>query len=155
MKLAQIAEVLYVNMATTCISMAGLLDVKTLTGTTILHFCAQEFTTASVVIMDNCHIPEVVKPIQDVGTLVPLDFTPIEETFSKVQQSLEKDINDIETLLLLGFFLKIAMVGSVTVEFIDFKQTAVCIVNQCFEVQPIYCSFFLNNSLKILSSYSC
>ena len=49
----------------------------------------------SVVIMDNCsihHIPKVVKAIQNVGIYLPPyspDFTPIEETFSRVKQQLK------------------------------------------------------------------
>ena len=52
----------------------------------------------SVVTMDNCsihHVPEVVKSIQDVGALLYFlppyspDFAPIEETFSKVEQSMK------------------------------------------------------------------
>ena len=118
--------------AIACISMAGLLDVKTLTGTSdgdafysfvhtnlLQHLMLYNgINPHSVVIMDNCsihHVPEVVKAIQDVGALIHFlppyspDFTPIEETFSKVKQSLksiEKEVthtSDIETLLLLGF----------------------------------------------------
>ena len=114
--------------AIACISMAVLLDVKTLTGTsngdTFYTFVHENLlqhpmpyngvNPHSVVIMDNYsidHIPEVVKAIQDVGTLVHFlppyspDFSPIKETFSKVKQSLksiEKEATDIETFLLLG-----------------------------------------------------
>ena len=72
--------------AIACISMAGLLDVKTLTGSsngdtfyTFVHNNLLQhlipyngINPHSVVIMDNCsihHIPEVVKAIQDVGVL--------------------------------------------------------------------------------------
>ena len=76
------------------------------------------FNPHSVVIMDNCsihHVPEVTKSIQDVGALLHFlpayspDFAPIEETFSKVKQSMksiEKEIvytSDCETLLLQSF----------------------------------------------------
>ena len=72
----------------------------------------------SVVIMDNCsihHVPEVVKSIKDVGALIHFlppyspDLNPIEETFSKVKQSMksiEKELvytSDCEALLLLSF----------------------------------------------------
>lgn len=118
--------------AIACISMAGLLDVKTLTGTsdgdTFYDFVQtyllpqlmpyNGINPHSVVIMDNCsihHVPEVVKSIQDVGALVHFlppyspDFAPIEETFSKVKQcmkSIEKGLTyttDYETLLLQTF----------------------------------------------------
>ena len=92
--------------------MAGLLDVKMLTGTSDgdafysfvqTHLIPQLMpyngtNLHSVVIMDNFsihHVPEVVKSIQDVGALIqflPLyspDFNPIEETFSKVKQSMK------------------------------------------------------------------
>ena len=118
--------------AIACISMDGLLDVKTLTGTsdgdTFYSFVQTHllpqlmpyngFNPHSVVIMDNCsihHVPEVTKSIQDVGALLHFlpayspDFAPIEETFSKVKQSMksiEKEIvytSDCETLLLQSF----------------------------------------------------
>ena len=73
--------------AIACISMAGLLDVKTLKGTSdgdtfhsfihthLLHQLIPYNGTNPhfAVIMDNCsihHVPEVVKSIQDVGALV-------------------------------------------------------------------------------------
>ena len=115
-----------------CISMAGVLDVKTLTRTSdgdafysfvhtnlLQHLIPYNgINPHSVVTMDNCsihHVPEVVKGIQDVGALIHFlppyspDFAQIEETFSKVKPSLksiEKEVThttDIETLLLLGF----------------------------------------------------
>ena len=111
--------------AIACISMPGLLDVKTLTGTsngdtfyTFVHENLLQHVMPyngvnphSVVVMDICSIHcilEVLKAIQDVGTSVYFlppyspDFTPIEETFSEVKQSLKSidkeatDINDLE-----------------------------------------------------------
>ena len=118
--------------AIACISMAGLLDVKTLTGTsdgdTFYSFVQTHLIPQlmpynginphSVVIMDNCsihHVPEVVKSIQDVGALIHYlppyspDINPIEETFSKVKQSMKsikKELvytSDCKALLLLSF----------------------------------------------------
>ena len=118
--------------AVACISIAGLLDVKTVTGNTDgdtfydfvqahLLPILQPYNGSnphSVVIMDNCsihHVPEVVKSITDVGALVHFlppyspDLAPIEETFSKVKTTLKSiesgmiHITDIETLVLLSF----------------------------------------------------
>lgn len=118
--------------AIACISVAGLLDVKMSRGTTdgddfyyfiqthlLPHLLPFNGTNPhSVVILDNCsihHIPEVVKSIEDVGSLVVFlppyspDFNPIEEAFSKVKYTLKshencmQQINDIETLLLMSF----------------------------------------------------
>ena len=97
--------------AIACISMAGLLDVKTLKGTsdgdTFYSFVHTHLLPQlmpyngtnphSVVIMDCSihHVPEVVKSIQDVGALLHFlppyspDFAPIEETFSKVKQAMK------------------------------------------------------------------
>ena len=84
--------------------MAGFLDVKTIMGTSDgntfysfihAHLLPQLYNGTnphSVLIMHNCsihHVAEVVKSIQDVGTLVHFvppyspDFAPIEETFYK------------------------------------------------------------------------
>ena len=118
--------------AIACISMAGLLDVKTLKGTsdgdTFYSFVHTRLLPQlmpyngtnphSVVIMDNCsihHVPEVVKSIQDVGALLHFlppyspDFAPIKETFSKVKQamkSIEKEntyTSNCESILLQSF----------------------------------------------------
>ena len=118
--------------AVACISISGLLDVKTVTGNTDgdtfydfvqthLLPILQPYNGSnphSVVIMDNCsihHVPEVVKSITDVGALVHFlppyspDLAPIEETFSKVKTTLKSiesgmiHITDIETLVLLSF----------------------------------------------------
>ena len=93
------------------ISMAGLLDVKFIVGTTdgdtfydFVQKCLlphlmpfNGVNPHSVVVMDNCtvhHVPEVVRSILDVGALVHYlppyspDFAPIEYAFSKVKQLL-------------------------------------------------------------------
>ena len=133
--------------AISCISIAGLLDVETLTGTSdsdTFHSFVQTdllphlmpysgINPHSVVIMDNCNIqqvPEVVKSIQDVGTLVYFllsyspDFASIEEAFSKIEQSLksiEKEVVytcDTETSFSAKFHgLRIAMGGFMTAAF--------------------------------------
>ena len=115
--------------AIACISVAGLIDVKTVRGTSdgdVVYDFVQKYLLPhlmpfngtnphSVVVMDNCsihHILEVKKSIQEVGALLHFlpsyspDFSPIEETFSKLKQSLqtvEEDITDIETLVLECF----------------------------------------------------
>ena len=117
--------------AIACMSLAGLLDVKTINGTSdgdvfynfvhthlLPHLMPFNGTNPhSVVILDNCsihHVPEVAKSIQDVGALLIYlppyspDLNPIEELFSKVKKvmkslELEMDQNDIETLLLASF----------------------------------------------------
>ena len=115
--------------AIACMSSTGLLDVKTITGTSdgdafydfvhtnlLPHLMPFNGTNPhSVVILDNCsihHVPEVAKSIQDVGALLIYlppyspDLNPIEELFSKVKKvmkSSEMDQNDIETLLLASF----------------------------------------------------
>lgn len=115
--------------AIACISKEGLLDVKTLTGTTdgdsfydFLHTHLlphlQPYNGEnphSIVVLDNCsihHIHEVTQVIHSVGALVIFlppyspDFNPIEEAFSKVKTSLKSlSLNqfDIETLVLLAF----------------------------------------------------
>ena len=103
----------------------GLLDVKTLTGTTdgdsfyefvnvnlLPHL--QPFNGRnihSVVIMDNCsvhHISEVTKAIRDVGSLLIFlppyspDFNPIEELFSKVKLNLKASLQTPDELTLVG-----------------------------------------------------
>ena len=115
--------------AIACMSIAGLLDVKTIIGTSdgdavydfvhthlLPHLMPFNGTNPhSVVILDNCsihHVPAVAKSIQDFGALLIYlppyspDLNPIEELFSKVKKimkSLEIDKNDIETLLLASF----------------------------------------------------
>jgi len=112
-------------------SLASLLDVKTINGTSdgdvfynfvhthlLPHLMPFNGTNPHlVVILDNCsihHVPEVAKSIQDVGALLTYlppyspDLNPIEELFSKVKKvmkslELEMDQNDIETLLLASF----------------------------------------------------
>ena len=110
-------------------SITGLLDVKTITGTSdgdafydfvytnlLSHLMPFNGTNPhSVVILDNCsihHVPEVAKSIQDVGAILvylppySMDLNPIEELFSKVKKvmkSSDMDQNDIETLLLASF----------------------------------------------------
>lgn len=118
--------------AIACISVAGLLDVKTVRGTTdgdtfydfvqthlLPHLMPfNGVNPHSVVILDNCaihHIAEIQKTIQEVGVLVHFlppyspDFNPIEETFSKVKtnlKSVESHVGhetDVETLVLASF----------------------------------------------------
>lgn len=112
--------------AIACISMAGLLDVKTLKGTSdgdtfysfihthlLPHLMPYNGTNPhSVVVMDNCsihHVPEVVKAIQDVGALIHIlppyspDFAPIEETFSKVKQAM-KSIQKTQDFVIVKVF---------------------------------------------------
>ena len=117
--------------AIACMSIAGLLDVKTIIGTSdggafydFIHTHLLPYLMPfsgtnphSVVILDNCsihHVPEVAKSIQDVGALLIYlppyspDLNPIEELFSKVKKvmkssEMEIDHNDIETLLLASF----------------------------------------------------
>ena len=90
--------------AIACISIAGLLDVMTVKGTTdgdTFYQFVQKYLLPhllpfnginphSVVVMDNCsihHVDNIVKSIQDVGALVHFlppyspDLQPIEETF--------------------------------------------------------------------------
>ena len=105
----------------------GLLDVKTVKGTTdgdafydfvqthlIPHIMPYNGTNPhSVVVLDNCavhHIREVRK-LLDVGAIVHFlppyspDMNPIEELFSKVKYKLRRfaDDFDLERLLLLSF----------------------------------------------------
>ncbi len=118
--------------AIACISLVGLLDVMTVTGTTdgdafytfvqthLLPYLMpfNGVNPHSVVILDNCsihHASGIVHTIEDVGALVHFlppyspDFNPIEETFSKVKTVLKStetdmdDVNDVETLLLASF----------------------------------------------------
>ena len=111
--------------AIACISMAGLLDVKTLKGTSdgdtalstpqlMPYNCTNPH---SVVIMDNCsihHVPEVVKSIQDVGTLLHFlppyssDFAPIEETFSKVKQAMKSIEKENTQVIVKAFCYKVS-----------------------------------------------
>ena len=115
--------------AIACMSINGLLDVKTVRGTTdgddfynfvhthllphLLPFDGRNHH--SIVILDNCsihHISEITRVINEVGSLVIYlppyspDYNPIEEAFSKVKQTmktLDETYYDLETLLLLGF----------------------------------------------------
>lgn len=115
--------------AIACMSCAGLLDVKTVKGTSdgdefysfvqthLLHHLMpyNGINPHSVVILDNCsihHVSEVVKSIQDVGALLIFlppyspDYNPIEELFSKLKYNLRRldtNIEDLETLLLSCF----------------------------------------------------
>ena len=115
--------------AIACMSVNGILDVKTVRGTssgdTFYDFVSTHllphlmpFNGAnphSVLVMDNCaihHIEEVTAMLEEVGVLVHFippyspDLNPIEEAFAKVKLSLKtdiQDITDIETLLLASF----------------------------------------------------
>lgn len=114
--------------AITCMSSAGILDAKMVKGTTngdtfydfvqthlLPHLMPFNGTNPhSVVILDNCsvhHVPEVIKSIQDVGTMVLFlppyspDFNPIEECFSKLKSILKSNsthTDDIATLLYMS-----------------------------------------------------
>ena len=97
--------------AIACMSMEGILDVKTVRGTTDgddFYFFVQTHLLPhlqpfncvnphSVVILDNAsvhHVPEVVQSIEEIGALVLFlppyspDYNPIEEAFSKVKTTL-------------------------------------------------------------------
>ena len=116
--------------AVACMSCAGLLDVKTVKGTTDgdTYDCSDTPTPHlmpfdgrnphSVVVMDNCsihHVQEVAISIQDVGAVVHFlapcspDFNPIEELFAKVKAELKsresqmQHITDLHLLLLAAF----------------------------------------------------
>ena len=113
--------------AIACMSIAGLLDVKTIKGTsdgdTFYDFVHTHLlphlmpfngiNPHSVVILDNCsihHVPQIAKSIQDVGALLMYlppyspDLNPIEELFSKVKKVMKSFTHtDIETLLLASF----------------------------------------------------
>ena len=116
--------------AIACMSAEGLLDVRTVKGTTdstefylfvqnhLLPHLMPFNAHSVVVVMDNCsihHIAEITKSINEVGALVHFlppyspDYNPIEELFSKVKtrlKSLDKEmpsITDLETLLLSSF----------------------------------------------------
>jgi len=115
--------------AIACMSVNGILDVKTVRGTsngdTFYDFVSTHLlphlmpfngvNPHSVLVMDNCaihHIEEVTAMLEQVGVLVHFlppyspDLNPIEEAFAKVKLSLKtdiQDINDIETLLLASF----------------------------------------------------
>ena len=98
--------------AISCMSVHGILDCKTVTGSvdgsvfydfvqmSLLHHLTpfNGHNPHSVVILDNCsihHIQEIVHMIQEVGALVHFlppyspDLNPIEETFSKVKETLK------------------------------------------------------------------
>ena len=116
--------------AIACISVNGLLDVKTVRGTctgdTFYDFIHTHLmphlmpfngvNPHSVVVLDNCaihHVAEVKDMLEEVGVLVHYlppyspDFNPIEEAFSKVKYEVrtqdDESTNDIETLLLSCF----------------------------------------------------
>ena len=113
--------------AIACISLHGLLVVKTVKGTsngdTFYDFVQENLlpylmpfdgvNPHSVVVLDNYtihHITEVKSMLEEIGVLVHFlppyspDFNPIEEAFSKVKTHLDNDGNtDIETLLLTSF----------------------------------------------------
>ena len=116
--------------AIACMSMAGILDVKTLKGTCdgdqfydFLQRHLIQYTMPyngvnphSVVVLDNCaihHTSEVTSTLTEIGVLVHFlppyspDFNLIEEAFSKVKTSLKGDMEsaavDSETLLLANF----------------------------------------------------
>ena len=105
--------------AIACLSVAGLLDVKTVKGTTdgdefydfvqthlLPHLLPFDGTNPhSIVVLDNCtvhHVPEVIKSIQDTGALLLYlppyspDYNPIEEAFSKVKTTLKSYENDYD-----------------------------------------------------------
>lgn len=114
-----------------CMLYAGLLDVKTVKGTSdgdefytfvqthlLPHLQPYNgINSHSVVILDNCtihHVNEVVKSVEDVGALLIFlppyspDYNPIEELFSKVKYTLRgletnTGIEDLETLILSSF----------------------------------------------------
>ena len=98
--------------AIACISLHGLLDVKTVKGTsngdTFYDFVQENVlphlmpfdgvNPHSVVVLDNCaihHITEVKSMLEEIGVLVHFlppyspDFNPIEEAFSKVKSNLK------------------------------------------------------------------
>ena len=118
--------------AVACMSCNGLLDVKTVKGTTdgdtfysfvqthllphLLPFDGRN--EHSVVVMDNCsihHVQQVITSIQDIGAIVHFlppyspDFNPIEELFAKVKLELKshesqmQHITDLNSLLLAAF----------------------------------------------------
>ncbi len=116
--------------AIACISLRGILDVKTVKGTsngdTFYDFVQEHliphlmpfngFNPHSVVVLDNCsihHIAEVKTMLEEIGVLVHFlppyspDFNPIEEAFSKVKSGLKSQLDsnssDVETLLLTSF----------------------------------------------------
>ena len=116
--------------AIACMSTSGILDVKTVKGTTnddiFYDFVNQNLlrylqpyngvNPHSVVIMDNCsihHIEEISEVIRDVGALLIYllpyspDLNPIEEAFSKVKYCLKAvtidDQMDMETIVLVAF----------------------------------------------------
>ena len=118
--------------AIACISLHGLLDVKTVRGTsngdTFYDFVQEnllphlmpfdEINPHSVVVLDNCaihHIAEVKSMLEGIGVLVHFlppyspDFNPIEEAFSKVKSDLQSQLlesngtADVETQLLTSF----------------------------------------------------
>ena len=105
--------------AIACMSASGLLDVKTVKGTTDgtdFYSFVQKYLLPhlmpyngvnphSVVILDNCsihHIPEISQSISEVGALVHFlppyspDYNPIEELFSKVKTELKALDHELE-----------------------------------------------------------
>jgi transposase len=115
--------------AISCMSMNGILDVKTVTETTngdtfydfvqthlIPHLLPfNGVNPHSVVVLDNCaihHCTEVVATLREMEVLVHFlppyspDFNPIEEVFSKVKtelKSIDPEILDTETAVLASF----------------------------------------------------
>ena len=115
-----------------CMSAEGILDVKTLKGTSdgdtfydfvqsylLPHLMASDGKNPhSVVVLDNClihHIIEVTSILQEVSVLVHYlppyspDFNPMEEAFSKVKSVLRfQDSHSLDMeILLLNSFLAI------------------------------------------------
>ena len=115
--------------AIACMSMEGILDVKTVVGTsdgdTFYNFMQTHLlphlmpfdghNPNSIVVLDNCaihHIAEVKTMLEEVGVLVHFlppyspDFNPIEEAFSKVKSQMKMEMPpmfDTETFLLSAF----------------------------------------------------
>lgn len=115
--------------AIACMSMDGILDVKTHKETTtgdvfyefihthlIPHLCPFDgLNSKSVVILDNCsihHCAEVESTLREIGVMVHFlppyspDLNPIEEAFSKVKtqlKSIELDVGDTEAAVLASF----------------------------------------------------
>ena len=114
--------------AIACMSVEGILDVKTVKGTSngdtfydfvqaylLPHLMPYGVNPHSVVILDNCaihHVAEVMTMLEEVGVLVHFlppyspDLNPIEEAFSKVKSTLKTEmegISDMEALILSSF----------------------------------------------------
>ena len=115
--------------AIACMSVSGILDVKTVQGTsngeTFYDFVQTHLlphlmpyngvNPHSVVVLDNCaihHVAEVTAIFEEVGVLVHFlppyspDLNPIEEAFSKLKSILKTEIEgmtDMEALILSSF----------------------------------------------------